>query len=105
MNVQLNLFDTPRQNKISKANKQDPFSLIYEQKNGSLYQGDSIKWLQSLETESANLIFADPPYNINKADWDKFDSQERYYATWRLCAKPNLRLKSTSRVGKVVENL
>jgi len=58
--------------------KEAPFSLIYEHKNGSLYQSDSIKWLQSLETESANLIFADPPYNINKADWDKFDNQERY---------------------------
>jgi len=78
MNVQLNLFDPPWQNKIRKANKEAPFSLIYEQKNGSLYQGDSIKWLKSLETASANLIFADPPYNINKADWDKFDSQEKY---------------------------
>jgi site-specific DNA-methyltransferase (adenine-specific) len=26
-------------------------------------------------------VFADPPYNINKADWDKFKSQEEYI-TW-----------------------
>ncbi|MDR2478995.1 MAG: site-specific DNA-methyltransferase, partial [Treponema sp.] len=25
-----------------------------------------------------DLIFADPPYNIQKASWDKFDSQEQY---------------------------
>ena len=51
---------------------------VYRKKNGSLYQGDSIEWLKSLEDESVDLIFADPPYNINKADWDKFESQEKY---------------------------
>jgi site-specific DNA-methyltransferase (adenine-specific) len=78
MNMQQNLFDMPLPHKIHQIKKEEPFSLIYKHKNGSLYQSDSIKWLQSLETESANLIFADPPYNINKADWDKFESQERY---------------------------
>ncbi len=68
----------PLQHKTHNVKEVAPFSLIYEHKNGSLYQGDSIKWLKSLETESVNLIFADPPYNINKADWDKFESQERY---------------------------
>ena len=76
-NDQQNLFDMPLQHKIHRA-KKTPFSLVYEHKNGSLYEGDSITWLQSLETESVDLIFADPPYNINKADWDKFDSQEKY---------------------------
>ncbi|TGN99867.1 hypothetical protein PN36_32670 [Candidatus Thiomargarita nelsonii] len=64
MNMQQNLFDMPLQHKIHPIKKEEP--LIYKHKNGSLYQSDSIKWLQSLETESANLIFADPPYNINK---------------------------------------
>ncbi len=58
--------------------KGKPFSLIHKQKNGTLFQGDSIEWLKSLGSESADLIFADPPYNINKADWDKFESQEKY---------------------------
>lgn len=51
---------------------------VYEHRNGSLYQGDSIKWLKTLDDSSVDLIFADPPYNIKKADWDKFDSQEEY---------------------------
>jgi len=34
--------------------------------------------LESLPTESIDLIFADPPYNIRKAEWDKFESQETY---------------------------
>ncbi len=66
----------PLQHKLHAT--RDLFSLIYEHKNGRLYQGDSIEWLQSLESGSIDLIFADPPYNINKADWDKFESQEKY---------------------------
>jgi len=54
------------------------FDLLYENENGKLFQGDSIEWLKSLESESADLIFADPPYNIQKAEWDKFESQEKY---------------------------
>lgn len=57
--------------------------LHYEHPNGKLYQGDSIAWLNSLEDESVNLIFADPPYNINKAEWDNFESQE-HYIEWSL---------------------
>ncbi|MBI5056356.1 MAG: site-specific DNA-methyltransferase [Nitrospirae bacterium] len=59
------------------------FRLHYEHPNGKLYQGDSIAWLNSLKDESIDLIFADPPYNINKADWDSFESQE-HYIEWSL---------------------
>jgi len=53
-------------------------NLQYRHFNGSLYQGDSVKWLESINNESIDLIFADPPYNIKKADWDNFKSQEEY---------------------------
>ena len=59
------------------------FQLQYEHPHGKLYQGDSIDWLKSLESESVALIFADPPYNIKKADWDNFESQEQYIE-WSL---------------------
>lgn len=52
--------------------------LQYEHPNGKLYQGDAIDWLSSLEDETVDLIFADPPYNIKKAHWDNFESQEQY---------------------------
>ncbi|MFA7237027.1 MAG: site-specific DNA-methyltransferase [Phycisphaeraceae bacterium] len=35
-------------------------------------------WLSSLPVESADLVFADPPYNVNKAEWDNFASQKAY---------------------------
>lgn len=59
------------------------FQLQYEHPHGKLYQGNSIDWLKSLETESVDLIFADPPYNIKKADWDNFENQEQYIE-WSL---------------------
>jgi len=52
--------------------------LFYQHENGQLWQGDSISWLKSLRSESVDMIFADPPYNIKKADWDNFESQEEY---------------------------
>lgn len=54
------------------------FQLQYEHPNGKLFQGDSLDWLASLEDASVDLVFADPPYNIKKADWDNFESQEAY---------------------------
>ncbi len=52
-------------------------------KNGLLFQEDSIAFLKQLPENSIDMIFADPPYNIKKADWDKFESQEQYIQ-WSL---------------------
>lgn len=54
------------------------FSPIYVRENGVLFTGDSLQWLKGIRDESVDLVFADPPYNIKKADWDKFESQEKY---------------------------
>ena len=64
-------------------NPDGAFSPEYVRPNGTLYRGDSLQWLKSLRDESVDLIFADPPYNIKKTDWDKFNSQEQYIA-WSL---------------------
>lgn len=52
--------------------------LQYEGEQGKLYCGDSIEWLRTLDNESIDMIFADPPYNIKKAEWDTFESQAAY---------------------------
>jgi len=54
------------------------YQLHYRHQNGSLYQGDGIAWLKSFPDHTIDLIFADPPYNIKKAEWDTFESQEAY---------------------------
>ena len=58
----------------------DEIQLHYENKCGKLFLGDSLAWLKSLRSETVDLVFADPPYNINKADWDNFESHEHYVA-------------------------
>lgn len=50
----------------------------YVRQNGLLFQHDSIDLLKELPNSCIDLIFADPPYNIKKADWDAFESQEQY---------------------------
>ena len=57
---------------------QEGVVLEYEHPNGKLYRGDAVQWLSGLESNSVDLVFADPPYNIKKADWDNFESQEKY---------------------------
>lgn len=54
------------------------FVLQYAHPNGHIYQGNSFDWLDSLDDASVDLVFADPPYNIKKADWDNFENQEKY---------------------------
>ena len=55
----------------------------YTHPNGAIWIGDAIVWLRSLASESVDLIFADPPYNIKKAEWDTFESQQAY-VDWSL---------------------
>ncbi|MCY7328054.1 MAG: hypothetical protein LH618_05875, partial [Saprospiraceae bacterium] len=55
----------------------DP-EIFYRHPHGELWRGDSCAWMKTLPAESVDLIFADPPYNIKKADWDDFDSHSDY---------------------------
>jgi site-specific DNA-methyltransferase (adenine-specific) len=59
------------------------FRLQYRHPNGELHQGDSVAWLASLAPASVDLVFADPPYNANKAEWDSFESQG-HYLDWSM---------------------
>ncbi len=58
-------------------------ALFYQHPRGSIWVGDTLAWLRSLESETVDLVFADPPYNIKKAEWDTFESQEAY-VNWSL---------------------
>lgn len=64
-------YHTPKQSKtIIKP--------YFESDFGKLYNYDAIQYLKQLESNSVDLIFADPPYNIKKAEWDTFSSQKEY---------------------------
>jgi site-specific DNA-methyltransferase (adenine-specific) len=59
----------------SKEKKIDSY---FSTRYGKLYNEDAIKFLKQLDSSSVDLIFADPPYNIHKAEWDTFASQKAY---------------------------
>lgn len=42
------------------------YSLVYETNLGQLFQGDCVDLLRDLPDHSAELIFADPPFNLGK---------------------------------------
>ena len=52
----------------------------YEAPNGELFVGDSATWLRSIKDASVDLIVADPPYNIGKAEWDDLGTMKEYVA-------------------------
>jgi len=61
-----------------KSQNTDIILPYFESNYGKLFNYDAIKYLKQLESNSIDLIFADPPYNINKAEWDTFSSQKEY---------------------------
>lgn len=58
-------------------------AIAYRHPHGTLFCGDSLTWLKTLPDASVDLVVADPPYNLKKADWDHFESQDIYIA-WSL---------------------
>lgn len=65
-----------------ELNSDNP-QLFYSHPNGKMWVGEAINWLSTLDSESVDLAFADPPYNIKKAEWDTFESQQAY-VDWSL---------------------
>ncbi|MBR1853646.1 MAG: site-specific DNA-methyltransferase [Lachnospiraceae bacterium] len=55
----------------------------YTYDDGRVYCEDCLSFLKSLESASVNVVFADPPYNIGKADWDDLGSQDDY-TNWSI---------------------
>lgn len=74
--------------------------VYYEDKNSSLYCGDTLKILRKLQEKSIDMIFADPPYflsnggitcssgkmvSVNKGNWDKskgFKEDVKFHRKW-----------------------
>lgn len=74
-------------------------TIAYQHPNGTLFCGNSLEWLLTLKTESVDLIIADPPYNLSKAEWDTFASQQ-VYIDWSLQW-----IKETARILKPTGSL
>lgn len=51
--------------------------------NGAIYNADCVEFLKQLPGGSADLVIADPPYNIKKAEWDNIGSIDEY-VSWSM---------------------
>lgn len=58
--------------------------LVFKTKIGKLYQGDCLDLVSNLDSDSIDLIFADPPFNLNKLYPSKIDDnlKEEQYLRW-----------------------
>ena len=76
------LFPPPqaRGERFAIGSENDRPTRMYGHPNGSLWIGDAAQWLATVADESVDLVVADPPYNIKKAEWDTFESQQAYVA-------------------------
>lgn len=66
----------------------------YKYNDGEIYNCDCMDFLRSIKSESVDTVFADPPYNIGKADWDDIGTQDEYI-NWSIAW-----LKEASRILK-----
>jgi modification methylase len=103
-------------------------------KSGIIHLGDSLEIMESMPRESVDLIFADPPYNLQLRkellrpnnskvegvdhDWDKFDSFNAYDEFTRAWLRAARRLLKTNgaiwvigsyhnihRIGSILQDL
>ncbi len=47
------------------------FKAYAEFESGVLFNGDCLDVMPGIEDNSVDLVLTDPPYGINKAEWDK----------------------------------
>ena len=70
----------PKHNIVS-TNDEIVLKVGYETSSGKLYQADCIELMKTMQNESVDMIFADPPFNLGKtyeSDMDDGLSEERY---------------------------
>lgn len=62
------------------------FNPVFETKHGKLYNDDCIDLMKSMESESVDLIFADPPFNLDKFYLSKIDDYlpVNKYVDWTI---------------------
>jgi site-specific DNA-methyltransferase (adenine-specific) len=68
----------------SKAYESSSVKNVFSTNLGTLYQGDCISLLKNLESNSVNMVFADPPFNLDKYYASEMDDDlpEHKYLSW-----------------------
>ncbi|KAF7767191.1 hypothetical protein PUND_a3120 [Pseudoalteromonas undina] len=58
--------------------------LVFETRLGKLFEGDCLKVMSQIESDSVDLVFADPPFNLSKLYPSKMDDNIKVenYLSW-----------------------
>lgn len=68
----------------SAAAIRKPLTPVLTSENGTLFQGDCMDAMAGLESESIDMVFADPPFNLDKLYASEMDDNLRteHYLQW-----------------------
>lgn len=95
----------------------------FQEKNFTLYHGDTLKLLNQIEKNTFDLIFVDPPYflsndgitcksgkmvSVNKGIWDKskgFEEDVKFIALWIKACKKVLKENGSIWVSGTLHNI
>lgn len=77
------IVDTIKENS-SAINTFGEFKTQLQTELGTLYQGDCLDVLKNIDSDSVDMIFADPPFNLNKLYPSKMNDnlKEEEYLSW-----------------------
>ena len=67
-----------RYNSQKKQLKKNESFIYSRYENGVIYQLDCVEFLKKIKSNSIDMVFADPPYNIKKANWDNIGDTDEY---------------------------
>ena len=97
--------------------------LFYEDENSALILADTFEILEKLQSESVDMIFADPPYflsndgiscssgkmvSVNKGNWDRFETLEQkheFNRQWIRLSKKILKPNGTIWISGTLHNI
>lgn len=69
---------------VSSLDNIDNIDIVYSTDLGRLYKGDCLDLMHSMGSDSIDLIFADPPFNLGKIYGNHYDDSmaESSYRSW-----------------------
>ncbi len=78
------VYSTIKEQLENKETKKHIPPLVYETNLGKLYQGNCLELMQKMDSDIIDLVFADPPFNLNKLYPSKIDDnlKEEQYVRW-----------------------
>lgn len=78
LKLQENACVSVNRKKKSTLEQKQPHGLVDESILDKVFVSDYSKLVAKLQDNSIDLVCVDPPYNLRKADWDTFDSDQDF---------------------------